>query len=73
MKTYLLVFFNSEGGKPGEVTDALMGLGFKPTAGNYDYVYDWPKNASLDDILTIGDKVSLTLKGLNVSYRLETV
>ncbi len=73
MKTYLLLFFNSEGGKPSDVTDRLMGLGFKPTAGNYDYVYTWLKGADLDDILTIGDKVALTLKGLHVYFRLETV
>ena len=41
--------------------------------GAYDYVYDWGSNASLDDILQIGDRVQLTLKGLNVTFKIETV
>jgi len=71
--TYLLVWFNSEGRGPSEVTTRLMSLGFKPTKGNYDYIYKWDNHAQVEDVLRLGDKVHQTLKGLNVLYKLETV
>ena len=73
MKSYLVVWFNSEGGTPSEVNDRLTAMGFKAMQGAYDYVYDWGSNASLDDILRIGDRVQLTLRGLDVTFKIETV
>ncbi len=73
MKTYLVVMFNSDGAKPTEVTKRLLGLGFRPVKGNYDYVYEWGKNARTDDVIRFGDKVQITLQGLGVMFRLETV
>ncbi len=73
MKTYLVVMFNSDGAKPTEVTKRLLGLGFRPVRGNYDYVYEWDKRARTDDVIRFGDKVQLTLQGLGVMFRLETV
>ena len=45
----------------------------EPQEGQYDYVYKWPKEASVDDILKIGDQVRNTLKGMGVMFKLETV
>lgn len=73
MRTYLVVWFNSEGGRPQEITERLLSLGFKVMKGNYDYVYEWDRNATIDEILTFGDKVQLTLKGMDVLFKLETV
>jgi hypothetical protein len=73
MKTYLVVWFRSEGSTPLEVTQRLLSLGFRPVKGNYDYVYEWDKNATVDDLVKFADKVHLTLKGLDVLFRLETV
>jgi hypothetical protein len=73
MKSYLIVWFNSEGAKPSEINQRLMSLGFKPMKGTHDYVYDWGKNADVDEILRFGDKVQVTLQGLNVMFKLETM
>lgn len=73
MKSYLMVWFNSEGGRPSEVTQRLMSMGFKPIKGSYDYVYEWDDRVNVDEILRIGDKIQLTLKGLDVMFKLETV
>jgi hypothetical protein len=72
MKSYLLLWFNSEGAAPMEVTRRLLGLGFKPVKGNYDYVYDWSQKTSTDEALNLANKVHATLKGCNVSFKLET-
>ena len=73
MKSYLIIWFNSEGGAPSEVNKRLTAMGFQAMQGAQDYVYDWGSNASIDDILQIGDRVQLTLKGLDVTYKIETV
>ncbi len=72
MRSYLIIWFNSEGGKPSEVNQRLMSLGFKPIQGNHDFVYDWGTHVDLEEILRFGDKVQMTLKGQNVMFKLET-
>ena len=73
METYLRVTFHSEGAKPSEVADRLVGFGFVPTQGNYDFVYDWNSDGSTDQILDLGDEVSRLLRGYKVLFEIETV
>lgn len=73
MKTYLLIWFNSDGAMPSEIDRSLMSLGFKAVQGNYDYVYDWGDNVNLDEILLFTDKVQMTLKGTGAMFKTETV
>ncbi len=73
MKTYITVFFSTEGAKPSKVFDALNNLGFEPTTGNFDGVYRWDKQATLDDAIGLADMVVATLKGMGVMVKLETV
>lgn len=73
MKSYLLVWFNSEGGRPSEVNRRLMSLGFKPMQGFHDYVYEWGSKTDLDEILNFGDRIQLTLNGLGVMFKIETL
>ncbi|MEM3342314.1 MAG: hypothetical protein QW728_06435 [Thermoplasmata archaeon] len=73
MKTYLTVTFNSEGAKPSEVSERLTMLGFKPCTGNYDFVYEWDKNATVQDALWFGDRIHAILKGNSVLFKLETI
>ena len=73
MKTYLTVWFSSEGAEPSAVVERLQAMGFKPIKGVHDHVYDWKKNASLDDVLQLLNNVHSTLKGLNVLYKIETI
>ena len=72
MKSYLSLWFNSEGARPMEVTDRLLGMGFRPMKGNYDYAYDWQKKATMDEAIMLAEKVHSTLKGCNVAFKLET-
>ena len=73
MKTYLLIWFNSNGASPSDVNRRLMSLGFKPMQGPYDYVYDWDNSVDMDEILRFGDKVQLSLQGSGVMFKIETV
>lgn len=73
MKTYLIVWFSSEGAKPSEVTDRLLNMGFRPIEGEYDYVYDWGERPDVEAVLKIGDQLQNELKGSGIFFKLETV
>jgi len=73
MMTYLVVWFSTEGGKPSDITERLLSMGFRPQEGEYDYVYEWGEKADINEILGIGDKIQNTLKGMGVTFKLETV
>lgn len=72
MKTYLQVSFNSEGSRPSVVLNILMNMGFKPMKGAYDFVYEWDKNSEVEDLVWFGDKIHESLKGHNVTYKMES-
>ncbi len=73
MKTYITIFFNSEGGRPSDVVDELVQLGFQPISGPYDMVYEWPSNADVKDAINFADQIQMTLEGLGVFFKIETV
>lgn len=73
MKTYLKVLFHSEGSKPSAVNGALASLGFTPTKGAHDFVYDWPGRATVEEVLGFGDKIHAELSGLDCWFEMETV
>jgi len=73
MKTYLTVWFSSEGAEPSVVAEKLQSMGFKPIKGYYDHVYDWKKEATLAEVLQLCNNVHQTLKGLKVIYKIETI
>ena len=74
MKTYLKIMFNSEGASPSEVKNQLLNMGFKATKGNYDFVYDWNKDAaSVDELIWFADKIHSTLKKSKVYFTIETI
>jgi hypothetical protein len=72
VKTYLTIWFSSEGSGPVEVVDRLRSLGFEPLRGYHDHVYDWKRKIELGDILQLTDKIHETLKGMNVLYKIDT-
>jgi hypothetical protein len=72
VKTYLTIWFSSEGGGPVEIVERLRSLGFEPLRGYHDHIYDWKRDVDLGDILQLTDKIHHTLKGLNVMYKIET-
>jgi len=72
MKTYIRLTFNSDGAKPSDVIDRLCMLGFRPTHGHQDLVYEWDRHATVEDAIWFADKVHTVLEGLSVFYELET-
>jgi hypothetical protein len=74
MKTYLEILVNSEGGSPSVIQDQLLNLGFKATRGNYDFVFEWEKDADeIDELVWFADKVHRMLKGHSVCFKIGTI
>ena len=73
MKTFLIIWFSSDGRSPTDVSERLLSLGFRPIEGQYDYVYEWDSSADLEDIVKFGNQVQNTLRGSGVMFKLETI
>ena len=73
MKTYLSVWFNSEGELPSKITERLVSLGFKPIKGAFDYEFEWDHTADIEEILKFADNVRDMLAGYKVVFATETV
>ena len=72
MKTYLVMYFGTEGISTTDVAAKLEGIGFKTTFGPVDFVYEWDKTPSKEDILGLGNKVVGALKGSGAVFALDT-
>ena len=48
-------------------------MGFRPTQGNYDFVYDWRREITLEDAMSLADELTQALKGYKVLFETETV
>lgn len=72
MITYLTVTFSTDGARPSDVVNRLVAIGFKPTKGNYDFMYEWDKKARVEDAIWLADKIHETLKDMDVRFRTDT-
>lgn len=72
-KTYLTIIFNSEGERPSEILTRLRSLGFKPMTGSKDMVYEWGNHVTVEDAISLLDRVYATLQGYNVLFSAETI
>ncbi|MBI1973613.1 hypothetical protein HYS54_02265 [Candidatus Micrarchaeota archaeon] len=74
MKTYLSLWFNSDGAKPTQVVQQVEKFGFRPLKGNYDFEYDWgSRSVSNEEILALNDRLQARLKNGKVVFKSETV
>jgi hypothetical protein len=73
MRTYLTLWFNSNGESPSKIVEKITGLGFKAMAGNYDLEYIWESNPSTDDILRLGNLVQEKLGGTKTLFSMDTL
>jgi len=64
MRTYLTIWFNSEGTEPTIVVERLLAMVFKPIKGRCDHVYDWGRDVELDEILRLGNAEYIAGTGL---------
>lgn len=71
-KTYLIVYFGTNGRKPSEIAKELEGLGFETHFGMVDFIYNWDREPTKEDALKLGDRVAEVLKGSESVFNLDT-
>ena len=75
MKTYVSISFSSESAPASEIMQTLLDMGFEPTLGTHDLVYDWGDDEDMTPATAINflDRTQKKLKGMNVLLHFETV
>ncbi len=73
VRTYLTLWFNSDGESPSKVIELLTSIGFKAMSGNYDLEYIWDKSPSTDEVLNLGDLVQKKLKGTKTVFAMDSL
>ena len=72
-KTYLVMYFGTQGIKTSEIAKKLEALGFETMFGSVDFVYDWKgKKPSKEQVLALGDNVADLLRGSGAVFNLDT-
>ena len=73
MRTHVSIIVSSEGGLLSEVATRFKELGFKPTLGMHDFVYDWEETkVTPEKVIELVDKVQIKLKGSKVGLHFVT-
>ena len=74
MNTYVTLQISSEGAKASEITNILLGMGFKATLGGHDFLYKWKeKHITPEKVIAFVDKVQKKLKGTGVLLQFTTI
>lgn len=70
MKTYVDIYFNSEGPSPKDIVENMRRIGLEPVRGPHDFIFEWNDD---DEFLAKVGEIHKVLQGLNVIYRFHTV
>jgi hypothetical protein len=73
MKTYVEVYFSTEGEKASAITQKLKAMGFDASFGEHDFVYEWKDDATMNDVLYFVDKVQSKLSGSDAILKFTTI
>lgn len=71
-KTFLILYFGTNGRKPTEVEKGLEEIGFKTQFGSVDFVYDWNEEPTKEKVLALADKIAEALKGSGAVFNIDT-
>ncbi len=73
MRTNVSIIVSSEGGLMSEVAKRFRELGFKPTLGMHDFVYEWKETkVTSEKVIELIDKVQMKLKNTNIGLHFMT-
>ena len=73
MKTYVEVYVSTEGEKASVLSQKFKDMGFEPSFGEHDFVYEWKDDATMNDVLYFVDKVQSKLSGSNAILKFTTI
>ncbi len=73
MKTYVEVFISPDGEKASAITEKFKKLGFVPSFGEHDFVYNWKEDVPINDVLAFVDKVQSKLYDTGTILKFTTI
>lgn len=71
-KTYLIMYFGTNGTTTTEIAQRLESLGFETQFGSVDFVHHWGEKPTKEQVLALGDKVARALKDTGAVFNLDT-
>jgi len=72
-RTYLVIYFGTNGVRASEIAKKVESLGFETRFGSVDFVYDWKdKKPSKEEVLALADKLAGVLEGSGAVFNLDT-
>ena len=71
-KTYLVMYFKAGNEKVSETIKKVESVGFKCKVGPVDFIYEWDKKPTKEDILELADKLTENLKDTGVMFNIDT-
>ena len=71
-KTYLVIYFKAGNEKVSDVIKKVESTGFGCKVGPVDFVYEWDKKPSKEEILELADKLAESLKDTGVMFNIDT-
>ena len=71
-RTYLVMYFGSNNGKPSKIAAKLEDLGFETTFGSVDFVYNWDSRPTKEQVLKLADDITDSLRNTGIVFNLDT-
>ena len=71
-KTYLVLYFKAGNSKVSETVQKVESVGFKTTLGPVDFIYEWKKQPTKEEILELADNLTQALKGTEAMFNIDT-
>ena len=73
METYVDVYFSVDGEKASLIHQKILSLGFKPTIGEHDFIYNWKGIVNIEEEINFIDNIQSKLKGTGVFLKFTTI
>jgi hypothetical protein len=72
-KTYLVMYFGTQGVKASDIAKKVETAGFQSAFGSVDFIYDWKgKKPTKEEVLALGDRLVKALEGSGAVFNLDT-
>ena len=71
-RTYLIMYFGTDGIKTSDIARKLEALGFETMFSSVDFIYSWKDKPTKAEVLALGDRVVVALQGSGAVFNLDT-
>ena len=72
METFVDLYFSTDGKKASEIFEILVDMGFKPSLGDHDFIYDWKGIVSIEEEIKFIDEIQNRLRGSGAHLKFNT-